>query len=198
MAYLTSPLWDFDLTDLEKVLLGFEVITAPLPSNTLWRIEYRLDEEVDWTLAGEVTTTGSVKTRLTVSTPADTKKFRTITWRCGLSSIDGVDTPRIRSITTRVYILDYEESFDLTIRLDPDDSTNRLQREQISGRKKAERLLAYKEARDLVDFKDYYSFTDHTKNPHHFDQYVVVIEDPFQELAGMATSSVRLKLKVIS
>jgi hypothetical protein len=197
MAYLTSPLWDFDLTDLEKVLLGFEVITAPLPSNTLWTIEYRLDEDEAWTSAGEVTTAGSVKTRLTVSTPADTKKFRTITWRCGLASIDGVDTPRIRSITTRVYVLDYEESFDVTIRMDDDDSTNRLQREQISGRKKAQRLLAYKSAKDLVDFKDYYSLNA-MKNPHGHDDYVVVLEDPFQELAAMGNSSIRLKLKVVS
>lgn len=198
MAYLTGPLWDFDLTDLEKTLLGFEVITAPLPANTMWRIEYRLDEDDAWTQAGaDVTTAGSVKTRLTVSTPADTKQFRTITWRCGLASIDGVDTPRIRSITTRVYILDYEESFDLTIRMDDDTSTNRLQREQVSGRKKAQRLLAYKSAKDLVDFKDYYSLNA-LKNPHGFDAHVVVIEDPFQELAEMGQSSIRLKLKVIS
>jgi hypothetical protein len=197
MAYLTGPLWDFDLTDLQKTLLGFEVITAPLPSNTLWRIEYKLDEN-DWEQAGaDVTTVGSVTTRLTVSTPADTKAFRTLTWRCGLASIDGVDTPRIRSITTRVYVLDYEESFDLTIRMDDDDSTNRLQREQISGRKKAERLIAYKSAKELVDFKDYYSLNS-KKNPHGFDQYVVVIEDPFQELADMGQSSIRLKLKVIT
>jgi hypothetical protein len=132
-----------------------------------------------------------------VSTPADTKKFRTITWRCGLASIDGVDTPRIRSITTRVYVLDYEESFDVTIRMDDDDSTNRLQREQISGRKKAQRLLAYKSAKDLVDFKDYYSLNA-MKNPHGHDDYVVVLEDPFQELAAMGNSSIRLKLKVVS
>lgn len=198
--WLYSPVWDFDLPDLQKVLLSFDIITRPLPAATRLDMEYRVDEASTWTstdgagatMSQEVDNT--VKTRFTISTSSSTKKFSTLQYRIGLTSLDGVDTPRVLSVTARAYILDYEDFFDMTLLLDDDTSTERLRTEQLTGRQKAARLWTYKSAKNLIAFEDHFSsprFDDE-------DAYTVVIEDPFQEIVERGKSSLRLKLKVIS
>lgn len=192
--WLYSPVWDFDLPDLQKVLLSFDIVTRPLPSNTRMDLEYRVDEATTWTAAGSQETDDAVKTRFTISTSSSTIKLATLQWRLGLTSLDGVDTPRVLSVTSRAYILDYEDFFDMTLLLDDDTSTERLRTEQLTGRQKAQRLWAYKTAKNLIAFEDHYSSKEFSDK----DTYTVVIEDPFQELVERGKSSIRLKLKVIA
>ena len=198
--WLYSPVWDFDLPDLQKVLLSFDVVTRPLPANTRFDVEYRVDEAATWTSTDGAGATMSqevddaVKTRFTISNSTATKKFSTLQWRVGLTSLNGTDTPRVLSVTARGYVLEYEDGFDLTVLLDDDTSTDRLRSEQLTGRQKAGRLWTYKTAKNLLAFEDHYSAREFADK----DSYTVVIEDPFQELVERGKSSIRLKLKVLS
>ncbi|MCI0543845.1 MAG: hypothetical protein L0Z49_05285, partial [Actinobacteria bacterium] len=175
-AYLTSPLWDFDVPDLDKTLLSFDVVTRPLPSNTVVSMEYSLDEGA-WTSAGTITTAGTVKTRMSISSSSSTVKFRDLQWRIGLTSTDGQSTPRVLSVTARIYVLDYEDSFDMTLLMEDDTSGDRLVREQLSAKKKLERLWTLKTTKELFTFTDHFS----SSKPGEGDSYTVVLEDPFQE-----------------
>ncbi len=192
--WLYSPVWDFDLPDTQKVLLSFDIVTAPLPSNTRIDLEYRLDEAETWTAASSITTAATVKTRMSISTSSSTSKFTTLQWRVGLTSLDGVDTPRVRSVTPRAYILDYEKGFDFTILLDDDTSTDRMRTEQRTGRQKAVELWTIIDNKNLVAFEDHFSsklFSDK-------DSYTVILEDPFQHLSDQGESALRLRAKVVS
>ena len=193
-SWLYSPVWDFDLPDLQKVLLSFDIITRPLPANTQYELQYRVDEADGWTSAGTETTDDIVKKRFTISTSSSTVKFSTLQWRIGLTSLTGTDTPRVLSISARAYVLDYEDFFDMTLLLDDDTSTERLRSEQLTGRQKAARLWAFKTAKNLVAFEDHYSSQEFKDK----DSYTVVVEDPFQEVVERGKSSVRLKLKVVT
>ena len=98
--WLYSPVWDFDLPDLQKVLLSFDIVTRPLPANTRLDLEYRMDEADDWTSrrdAHEVDDT--VKTRFTISHVDETQSSPRSNGGVGLTSLDGLDTPRVLSVT---------------------------------------------------------------------------------------------------
>jgi hypothetical protein len=155
-------------------------------------VEYAIDDG-DWTAAGSMSTTNDTFERLTISSSSSTVKCKNLQYRVGLTSIDGADTPRVLAVTVRAYVLEYEDSFDMTILLDDDDSTNRPVSEQRSGRAKAQRLWTYKTNKTLVQLKDYYS----SVRPGDFDTYTVVVEDPFQEITEQGQSSMRIKLKVV-
>ena len=197
--WLYSPVWDYDLPDLQKLLLSFDLVLRPLPSETRVDIEYRTDESDTWvSLDGELETMAltvddTVKKRFTVSTGESTVKFTTLQWRCGLTSLDGVDTPRIRSVTARAYVLEYERWFDMTLRMDDDSSTDRPRTSQRRGRQKMQRLLELVTTKELTTFEDHYS-SDKFRDS---DTYTVVLEDPFGDLFSRGQGSVRLKAKVI-
>jgi hypothetical protein len=190
--WLYSPVWEFDLPDLDKLLDSFDIVCAPLPSSTRIDLEYSVDEG-DWVSAGSLSTAGATSARLRVSTASSTVRFRNLRWRCGLTSINGVDTPRVRSVTARARVIEYQDYFDLTILLEDDTSLERLRGEQLSGRAKAKRLWRHKQNRALLTFEDHYS----SRRPGDKDTYTVVIEDPFQEITERGQSSLRLKLLVV-
>lgn len=194
IMYLYSPVFDFDLPETQKILVSLDIEQRPQPSNTYVYVEYRVDEEETWTLASTLTTVGAVKTRVTISDSSSTKKFTNYQWRIGLSTTDGLDTPRIRAVTGRAYVLAYEDFFDMTLLLDDDDSTNRMVTEQLTGRQKAARIWALKTAGNLISFEDHYSSSKFSD----FDTYTVAIEDPFQDGVAVGEASLRLKLKVIT
>lgn len=191
--WMFSPLWDFDVPDLQKVLLGLDVLMRAQPANTHVTIEYSIDEG-DWISAGVSTTTGTTKASFTVSTVNDTVEFNTLRYRVGLTSLDGVDTPRIMSVTARARVLDYESYFDMTLLAEDDTSTDRLISEHRTGRAKLQNIWQTAAAKQLITFEDHYSSSKFGDK----DSYTVVIEDPFQDTTEKGQSSVRLKLKVLS
>lgn len=192
--FVYSPLWDNDVPDIDKVLLSVDLQMEPLPANTIVYVEYAVDESDLFTLAGTISTPGTTEERITISDASTTVKFRSMQWRVGLASTDGSATPRIRAVTTRTYVLEYEDSFELTVLLDDDDAMNRLQGQQLSARAKANRLWSLKQSKELTTFVDHYS----SRLPGDADTYTVIIEDPFQEMVREGQSSLRMRLKVVT
>lgn len=182
-VYLYSPIWDFDVSDVDKVLIDFKVVTKPLPAATEISLDYMDDEDGTWTtvtapasasLDGATTHTFTVWG--TAASPT-TENFRNLQWRVGLRSSDGASSPTIRSITARARPIAYEDGFRITVRL---DNENAGLETHLSGREKAELLWALKTSRALVSFEDRYSSDPGV--PDDFDTYAVVVEDVVMDL----------------
>ncbi len=195
-SWLYSPIWDYDLPDTDKVLLGFTVNHRPLPASTRLDLEYKINEAETWTSAGSQTTAATTKTEFTISTGSSTSKFRNVQWRLGLTSLTGTDTPRVLDVTTRAYVLDYERGFDMTILAEDDSPTDRLVSQHKSGRAKAAALFATADAKNLTTFQTWYEGPD--GQPQSSSTYsTVALEDPFYDASGKGEGSIRLKVKVL-
>jgi hypothetical protein len=157
-VYLYSPAWDFD-TQSEKVLLSFDVLTAPLPAATTVKVEYETDYSGTWAQAGStISTDNSTFTTLTVSTSSATTSFRVLRYRVGLASTDGASTPTIRAVTAwaRISPDDHDHRFEMTLLLDDDTSGSHLPGQQMRGYQKADLLRTAHATGNLLAFVDHY------------------------------------------
>jgi hypothetical protein len=198
-VYLYSPIYDFGVPDLDKVLTHLEIVCEPLPSNTTVRIEYDIDESGSWTTTDKDAATmsfssGSKKTFTIANTGANTKKGRILQWRVGLSSSDGVSTPVVRSVTMKVLVLDYVEYFDFVLDAEDEDSGNRALGGQRTGTK------IFSDLKTTIENKNLVSLTPHwedSRTPADVSAKVVVLEDPFGDLNRQGEGAVRLRAVVV-
>jgi hypothetical protein len=191
--WLDAPVWDYDVSDMDKTLLRFDVVTKPLPANVSIEMQYQLDEDGTWVSAGTASTLNAKTHTFPVSTAASTKKARTVQWRVGMRSSDGISTPTIRSVTNRAYVLEYSDAFEMTLLLDDDNSTDHIRGQQLTGRGKSKLLWTLKANKQLVTFEDHYS----ASRPQEFDSYTGIIEDPYGDLEQDGQGSARIRVKVV-
>ncbi len=161
--YLQSPVWDWDIPDINKVLTQIDVVTQPLPANTSITMDYQDNEDGAWTeitAPASASTTGSTTHTFAVwgtAAAPTTVTFRNLKWRVGLRSSDGTSTPTVRSVTARATVIDYQESFEFLVDITDDTSTHHLAGQQLSGHQKADLLTTYKSNKSLVAFEDHYT-----------------------------------------
>lgn len=198
---LYSPVWDYDVPDKDKVLLDVTVVTKPLPANTSVSLAYQDNEDGTWTTifapasaATTNATTHTFKAWGTAASPA-TVPFRNLQWRVGLKSTDGVSTNTVRSVTARVYVIEYQQVFDLALDLRADTSDHRSSGSQLSGRNKAEYLQTLIDNKSLVSFVNNYEAPDKAPDP---ETYAVIIEDPHSTLTQKASGIARVRLRVVA
>ena len=109
---------DFGISE-EKVLHSFEVITEPLPANTVVLVQYMLDDGNPTSLV-QHSTTGATSKRVVVSTSTATKKFNSLQMKLTLRSSDGADTPVVKALN--VYATVAKRVRTWTLLLDISDS----------------------------------------------------------------------------
>ncbi len=147
---VTSSITDYGLPSVVKALAKIEVQTDTMPSNTQVAIEYQIDQNGTWTLAGQMTS-GRSQTFYIQDT-----SFTTIQIRARLSSSDGVSTPVLKGVMVWATSATDEEYFDLVLRSDDQDSYNHIADEQADGASKAQSLLNLWQKKTVTTLTDGY------------------------------------------
>ena len=191
--YLYSPLWDFDAPADDKTVLGFEVLTKPLPANTAISMQYRLDEATAWTTLGTSQDVGTTLHTFAVSSAQATYSGRILQWRVGLSSSDGVSTPTVRAVTSRVLVLDYQQAFEMALDIRDDASSDRAVGGQLTGRGKMALLTTIRDNKALVAMVDRYS----THRSGDSDSYTGILRSIQPELDERGQGIARVRFEVV-
>jgi hypothetical protein len=178
--YLELPIHDFDLPDLDKSLVSITVVLEPLLANWTVTVEYDANESGSWTSAGTISTAGTARQTLTVSSSSSTAKFRNLKLRLGLASSDGADTPVVRSASVKAGVIEYQRQFQLVLKLDDTPLVG----QNMSGEQKADVLKALEDAKALVEFQDHYK-----TRPGNSDTYTVQIAECAIDLDAPGTGS---------
>lgn len=202
VSKLYTGSYDFGMPFDQKALLAFEVMFAPLTTGQSFQIDYSLDgaayvagTAVDWTNADAA----KGQTVVPVSTGSSTVNFARMSWRITLTGARtaGVNyaPPIIYNVTTEAVLLNYDETFDLLLRLKNEHPRSRRRGSQVNARKIRQDLFTAVGNHQLMTFLDGYV----SGKPGEYDTYTVVIdhvEDVVVRETGEGTCHVRLRVPV--
>ena len=146
----TTSVFDFGLPSTRKTLAKIQILTDNMPASTTARLEYQIDQNGTWTLAG-TQSSGSTQTFYISDV-----SFETLQMRATLTTSDGVSTPTLKAITAWATSAQDEEYFDLVLLTEDMDSSFRFANDQSLGSTKADHLFDHWRRKVVTTFIDGY------------------------------------------
>jgi hypothetical protein len=213
-ASLESGLWDFELPFDKKTLMGYDVTfdatTIPVGASIL--VEYSIDGAA-WATAGTVTSasTGATQGRcyiqVSTGTPLGTTvPFSLLKTRVTLSGTSGVKPPVLWGVAAEATIIQYEETWDLIVRIKDSQAGTRAGRSGTmqTGAAKARFLRTAAANKQVVTFLDGYMYPLNKEAANTgqgdqagYDVHTVTVENPELILVKKGEGDMMLTLRAI-
>lgn len=197
-AALESGTWDFDLPFDKKTMMGFDCTFVPMVSGQSIVIDYSLDSAA-WTNAGTLTSasTGNATGRsyIQVSTGSSTVQFSTLRTRLTLVGTSGVLAPIVLGLASEAQLIDYEETWDLIVRLKDALPGTRYGTSATMQQGGAMRdfLRTAASNKQVLTFLDGYRY----EQPGRYSTHTVTVENPEDIIIKKGEGSMMMTLRAI-
>lgn len=186
---LDGGTWDWDLPEVEKTLLGFTVAYKPSTGTSI-TVSYSTNDGVTWTAATAVTPGASGTAFVTAPTGGSTVKFRQLKLR-----IAGVAAPVVFSVTPHAAVQDFQETWDLVLRMKDESPNERPTDRQKKAEELRDWLLAISANKTIVPFVDGYRYQERGVTAASVN---VIVDTPRDIIHRNAEGSMRVRLKRVT